>query len=379
MPHLSERAGAEGLTGLLEVPPLDPGRLLAALGQAHGCPGLAFAEPPTRLGQGGEALVDAFRLAHAPPGLAGPLVLRRILPLKEPRQVLREAAAHDALAVQGFPVPRVLHVDDDRRVLGAPFLVMERLPGRILLAEITRPGSLGAHPLRLPRLLLEALGVVPRLLGGLQARLHGLDPEPLRRRLAEAGFPLEEVGFGHRLARLAERIAAGGHDGLAPGLAWLGARRPSDARAVICHGDFVFTNVCVEGGRATGVFDWSSVALAEPAYDVAASLARLKSRVPGLPPALAGLVRRVQRGLVARYLASYRRARAVDARRVGYYEAYWLLHELLWCGERRRAGALPDDVIEHRWLHDETIECGLADFHALTGVRLAPAFASATP
>ena len=65
---------------------------------------------------------------------------------------------------------------------------MERLPGRVLLQEISRPAELADHPLRVPRLVYEALARVPRLLGELQAHLHRLDAEPLRAGLRGVGL-----------------------------------------------------------------------------------------------------------------------------------------------------------------------------------------------
>jgi aminoglycoside phosphotransferase (APT) family kinase protein len=356
----------------VRLPEIDPERLLTALRHSSGQPGLTFLERPHLLGSGGEAVVEAFRLAGAPPPLDGPLVVRRLLPLKEPAQVHKEAAVHEALAAQGFPVPRVLHADSDPTPVGAPYLVAERLPGKILLQEMTRPGELAGHPLRIPRLIHQALTSVPRLLGEMQAQLHALDAKALERRLVDAGFDVEKIRFTGRLALLSERIDKHALDGLSAGLEWLRANQPGETRPVICHGDFVFTNVCVEKGRVAGVFDWSNVALAEPAYDVAATLARLKSNVPGLPSLLARITRRVQAGLEKRYLGWYRRNGSVEPTRVQFYEAYWLLHELVWSGERQRAGAVPDEVIEHRWLHRETIARGVHQFEATTGVRLAP-------
>jgi aminoglycoside phosphotransferase (APT) family kinase protein len=371
LPH-TLRDGGEAGQPSLDLPEVEPDRLLEVLREVTGARDLRFAETPTRLGSGGEAVVDSFRLAAAPPGFGGALVLRRILPLKEPAQVRREAVAHRVLASQGFPVPRVLHAEPSDAALGAPFLVAERLPGRVLLQEVMRPSELAAHPARIPGIAAQALVRVPRLLGGLQARLHRLDPEPLRRGLEDAGFAREAAGFAGRLRRLEERIHEHGLDGLAAGLQWLRAHRPTGERDAICHGDFVFTNVCVEGGDVTGVFDWSSVAIADPAYDVAATLSRLTSNVPGLPALLARLTRLVQRGLARRYLSSYRRAGSAEPACVAYYEAYWLLHELVWSGEQVRAGGVPDDAIEHRWLHPETIDLGVAAFEASTGIRLEP-------
>lgn len=137
---------------------------------------------------------------------------------------------------------------------------------------------------------------------------------------------------------------------------------------MICHGDFVSTNLCVVEGHVTGVSGWSNVAFAEPAYEVAVTLARLKSYVPRIPPLLAWITRTVQGRLERSDLASHRREGLAEADRLLYYEAHRLLDELVWSAERLRA--LPDDVIENRWLHAATIERRIGGLHASTGVRL---------
>lgn len=354
------------------LPELDAQRLLAALATATGRPQLAYAEAPHPLRAGGEAVVDAFRLAGAPAELSGPLVLRRVLPIKDAQQVRWEGAVHGALHELGFPVPRALHVEADPAVLGAPFVVMDRLAGGQLLADVMRPSGLLARPLRLPGIIWEALVRVPRLLGETQARLHGLAPESFEARLRDAGFSPEDLSLVARINRLAARVAGSRLPGLTPGIAWLRRELPREGARVICHGDFVFTNLFVEQGRVTGVFDWSYVTLAEPGFDVAASIARLSSAVPDVPAPLGAVFRAVQRLMVRSYLRAYRRQRPLDTGRLGFYEAFWILNELVWSGERLAAGAVPDGAIEQRWLHAAAIDAGVARFAANTGVRLEP-------
>jgi len=363
-----------------ELPPVDADRLRQLLRQRLGCEAIGFAEAPTRLGQGGEAVVDGFSLRGLPdPGTPwnAPLILRRLMPQRDPIQLRWEAAVHEALHGLGYPVPRVLAVETDAAALGAPFLVAERVPGEVLLQAVMRPRELARQPQRFPGVIAEALFRVPRLLAESQAWLHGLDPGPLRRGLAAAGLSARELGFPAWLERLASSIRDARLEGLVPGLVWLEHHRPHEPREVVCHGDFVFSNLCVAAGRVTGVFDWSTVALAEPAWDVAATLARLRSRVPGMPPWVDRITQRVQAGMGRRYLAAYRRLAirnglTLDLDRLRYYGAYWILYELTRSGERLRAGLVPGDAIEHRWLHLETIEKGVADFRRLAGVALAP-------
>jgi aminoglycoside phosphotransferase (APT) family kinase protein len=357
---------------VLSLPRVDPERLLCVLREATGCARLEFEEEPRTLAVGGEAVVDSFRLRDAPEAFSGPLVLRRVLMLKDPEQVRWEAAVHSALAETGFPVPRVLLAEASPEPLGAGFLVAARVPGERPLDEVTRPAALLSRPSRLPALFRDAMVRVPRLLGEMQARLHDLDPAPLRRQLQASGFDPERIGFPARLEGIERRVAAARLEGLAPGLEWLRAQHPEPRDSVVCHGDLVFTNLHVEAGRVTGVFDWSHVALAEPEFDVAATLARLASSIPNVPRLLRGAFRLAQARLVRGYLASYRKRRELDTARLRYYECHWILHELSWSGERLRAGAVPDDAIEHRWLHPGTIASGIDRFAETSGVRLTP-------
>src|SRR5919106_2803990 len=211
--------------------------LRAALAQ----PGLELAEPPAPLSGGFDTEIYAVRLRRAPAGFAVPLVLRVLRPHHDPAMVLREQAIQNAVAEQGYPTPRVLHVSVDAAPLGAPFMLMERLPGAPLLA---------AHPLEMDRVLLDA-----------QLRLHALDAAPLARALGDA------VTFDGYLAALQRRVDQAGLDGLAPPLRWLREHRPPPATPpVICHGDLHPQNVLVEGSRVTGVLDWPNAVVAEPAF-----------------------------------------------------------------------------------------------------------------
>ena len=355
-----------------QIPELDSGDLLRELRRRTGRPELEFSEPPKLLGQGGEARVDGFRLSKAPPELDGPLVLRRLAVDRDPREVELERAVHAALAAQGFPVPRVLLVGTDPAPLGSPYLVSERLHGRALLQEVHRPDQLLAHPTRLPGLVGEALFRVPKLLGEVQARLHALDAATFRDDVAKAGVDATRMGYPARLDRVASLIQEHHLSGLAPGLEWLRRHAPESTSEVVCHGDLVFTNLFVDDGAVTGVFDWSCVAVADPAYDMAATLIRLESRIPGVPRVLGPLFRAAQKRLARGYQRSYRLQRSIDAKRVHYFDAFWTLYELTGSGVNLRQGARPVAEVEGRWLHPETIHFGVERFRARTGIELAP-------
>jgi aminoglycoside phosphotransferase (APT) family kinase protein len=249
-------------------------------------------------------------------------------PASDPRRALRERATQNALAALGYPVPRVLTACGDRAPLGGGFLVMERAPGLALL-DTRRPG-------------------MGRTLAETQARLHALDPESLLRALDDEGraagwaFDRETVGFEGHLASLDGRIRQGGLAGLAEGMRWLSERRPGAAGPrVICHGDFHPQNLLAANGRVTAVLDWPNVIVAEAEYDVASTRAILTLTPLDLfpvPAALRPVVAALRRILVARYLASYRRLRALDPARLPYFEAAACMRGLVRCGEARAAG-----------------------------------------
>ncbi|HWP76227.1 MAG TPA: phosphotransferase, partial [Methylomirabilota bacterium] len=211
--------------------------------------------------------------------------------------------------------------------LGAGFLVMERATGRPLLDD-------------------RVLGVSATLASA-QARLHALDAEPVLRalddegRAAGGGFDRSVVGYEGYLAALDRRIRRAELTGLAPGVRWLRDRGPAAGPRVICHGDFHPQNLLAERGRVTAVLDWPNTLVAEPECDVAATLVILRLtpiEVLPVPAALRPLVALLRPLMTARYLARYRRARALDPGRLAYYEAGACMRGLVRAAEARRSG-----------------------------------------
>ncbi len=291
--------------------------LVAHLRSALAAPALDLAEPPVALTGGFDTEIYAVRLRDAPPAFAGPLVLRMLRPHHDPARALREEATQNAVAALGFPAPRVL-LAATTAPLGAPFVLMERLPGRPLME--TRVVGMGTR------------------LAELQVRLHALDPATLARALGPSGT------FEGYLDAFAARIARAKLDELAPLLAWLRARRPPPAAPAICHGDFHPQNVLVEHGRATGVLDWPNALVAEPAFDVASTFNILRFVPVGLtsmPAAVRWVVRAAQPLLAQGYLAAYRRRRPIDGARLAYYRVAAALRALVRAAETQRGLAGP--------------------------------------
>jgi aminoglycoside phosphotransferase (APT) family kinase protein len=290
--------------------------LVAHLRATLAAPDLDLAEPPAPLTGGFDTEIVAVRLRAAPPAWSGALVLRILRAHHDPAMVLREQATQNAVADLGYPAPRVLLAMIDPAPLGAPFLLMERLPGIPLIAA----GLVG-----MDRALLDA-----------QLRLHALDPAPLARALGDA------ITFEGYLAKLEGRIERGALSGLAAAMRWLHDHRPPPAPLAICHGDLHPQNILVEHGRVTGVLDWPNVLVADPAFDLAATWSILRFVPAGLTSmtaVLRGLARLGQPVLATRYRARYRWRRPIDGARLAYYEVAAAMRALVRAGESRRRGA----------------------------------------
>ena len=300
----------------------DVGRALVDFLRASlGVPGLDLAGPLTPLSGGFDTSIYALRLREAPATFAGPLVLRVLAAHHDPARALRERAIQNAVADQGYPAPRVLAVTTDPRALGAPFLLMEHLAGRVLV-DAQRVGMGGV--------LAEA-----------QTRLHALSAQPLLAALDAdpAAGGRVTVGFDGYVKALEARVARAALDGLKPALRWLHERRPSPGLPVICHGDFHPRNLLVAEGRVTGVVDWPNTLVADAEFDVAATLGILRF-VPidlvGMPRVVSLLARMAQPILAARYLSAYRRRRPLDRERLAYYEVAAAMRAVVQTGEARR-------------------------------------------
>src|SRR5205085_5308553 len=84
----------------------------------------------------------------------------------------REAVVQSEVVAQGFPAPPVRLTGTADDGLGRPFIVMDRMPGRPAMTEARGPAALAA--------MGRAAVAAPDLLARTAARLHSLDPAPLR-------------------------------------------------------------------------------------------------------------------------------------------------------------------------------------------------------
>jgi aminoglycoside phosphotransferase (APT) family kinase protein len=321
--------------------PSCPNQVAAALAAWLRCtlevPALDFAEPPRRLLGGNRTFVYAFQLARAPTPYAGALVLRI---LRSPRagDVRLEAALHDALLEQGYPVPCVLAFHEGEAPLGGAFQILEWVPGRPLLHGYDDPAATGRGLLRqqLADLRGALLAPWPERLGALHARLHAVEPGPLQRTLCAAGFDSASISLARRLDALEAPLETHRIRALAPAFDWLRERLPEGAPEVLCHGD-LFPNQAHEiGGSCSGVLDWSDACFGPPELDVGIVVAGLET-LPLLPGRLQALGRLPLRRLSRRFVAAYGRERPLDPERLRFAEAFRCVLTLVSVIERRLA------------------------------------------
>ena len=171
--------------------------------------------------------------------------------------VFRQASLLRALKSAGLPVPGVPWAAPDEAALGSPFIVMEKLPGRVFVGWEPH-ASFGRDPQRIRPLWLEAATLL--------AQFHRLDWQRLLPDW-EAPRPLAE-----ELARWAPVLRhAQDPDWLAAGTA-LGARltatMPDEHPVGLAHGDFQPGNILYTEGKAVGVIDWELSSIGAQGLDL---------------------------------------------------------------------------------------------------------------
>jgi aminoglycoside phosphotransferase (APT) family kinase protein len=171
--------------------------------------------------------------------------------------VYRQAPLLRALSAAGMPVPAVPWASPDEAALGTPYIVMERLPGRVFL--VWEPhSSFPRDADQLRQIWLQAARML--------ARLHRVDwqsvlpdwekPRPLR---AELDFwtPLlrhapdpQWLAVGTKLRSL------------------LAADIPDGQPIGVVHGDFQPGNILYVDGRAETLIDWELASIGSQGLDL---------------------------------------------------------------------------------------------------------------
>jgi aminoglycoside phosphotransferase (APT) family kinase protein len=338
------------------------GQLLSHLRTALETPDIQYSEQPSPITGGFDTLIYSLRLDGTSKELCSPLILRVFradhpsLALAPSERARFESLVQNSIRDHGYPAPRVLHTCAERGVIGAPFVIMERRPGRVMLDLLFRPSL---SWLRLPELMAEA-----------HARLHSLDPQPVVRTVRGLGLPIDPLERTDQGA-LADRIQQTALEGLLPGMRWLVQHQPPEPRSpAVCHGDFHPLNILVHRGEVSGVIDWTYVRIADPAYDVGATIAIFSQGPVDLPAFAHRAVGLFRQWIIARYYRAYRRICTIDRSAVRYYEALRCLGFLVEAGEHRQAGlgVIPRPEKPTAFAAPRTVRSIVTRFREITGL-----------
>jgi len=326
------------------MPPLDDSeiakRLLHHLARAFACPDAVYLAGPARIQGGFDTTIFGFTLDRVPPPLQGPLILRLSHADADPARVKLETIVQNTLANMDFPAPPVMVTESDASILGGPFMVMRRVPGKPL-GQAIEGFSAGSPFAKRVRLLLD----LPVILSGIieqwvdvQIRLHQLPAETLLQAVKIAGIDARVITFEGQLARLRTVVERCGLIGVEPALTWLHQHRPSQAQAAICHGDFHPLNILADNDKPTGVIDWPNVVIAEPAMDVGSAIANISAVPINLPWALRVAAQAAIGTALRRYERAYRARRPLDDEAVRYYQVFRAVAQLVPVGAARATG-----------------------------------------
>ena len=174
-----------------------------------------------------------------------------------------------ALESTAVPTPRPFYFEDDTDVLGAPFIVMEKLPG-------TCPNPWGRDG---RQFYADAAGrgVLPDSFTDALIALHTLDWHAAG--LDFLGVPGPGDSFARsEIAKWRGLIDASEH---APDpvlidlLCWLEANAPRTERLALVHGAYRTGNLLIHDDRVSAVLDWETQVIGDPMYDVAYVLSDL--------------------------------------------------------------------------------------------------------
>jgi aminoglycoside phosphotransferase (APT) family kinase protein len=264
-----------------------------------------------------------------PPGQARDrlLVLRRpplghVLPTAH--DMSREFRVLSGLAGTRVPVARPLTICQDTDVIGAPFYVMEHVPGVVLR---TRSDTASLTP--------DQAAELSGCLADMLAAIHGVDVAAtgLSGLGRGAGYLRRQLDRWQRQWELSKTREVPGYDDL---VARLAAALPPEGEVTLVHGDFRLDNVLVTVSprpRITAVVDWEMATLGDPLADLGLTLVYWTNpgeegwlAPPGQPAGTRGVATdaTASPGFLTRerFAAEYAGRTGRDISRIGYYMAF---------------------------------------------------------
>jgi aminoglycoside phosphotransferase (APT) family kinase protein len=295
--------------------------LLAYLQRRWKAPDLGYRQPPSVIPDGWETNTYRFQVESnqsLPASFTCPLVLRAYTSSRGLSHLRHEFAVQRHLSRLNYPVAAPLLEEEDTRMLGGPFMLMQCVPGQTLLEFLLR------HPLR--------IWDYPGRMARLQRRLHALPVND---------FPAPAGDFLSRsLDKLTATVGACRFDGLIPGLDWLRANRPaSPASPCIIHQDFHPANLMIHEGRFQAVLDWSDADVGDYHADVAATLLLMDAAPVELKSLWRRLISVPGQFLLRRcYFHAYGEGQPIDRPILRYYQAWAAFRRLCVWGQWHYAG-----------------------------------------
>ncbi|HLX36141.1 MAG TPA: phosphotransferase [Candidatus Binataceae bacterium] len=265
-----------------------------------------------------------------------PLVLRFYQgPFADPKGA-RENFNIAKLSSVGFSVPRPYGYEPSHEVLGAPFLIMERLAGGPLF-------STRSFPTAFKTFSLGFFGFVRA-----QVRLHHLDlrktgldeiPRAFMPESADRSAPL----LDRMLKIIEQRVVEGPLPGLKDAHARLAAQAAQfrTAPLSVVHMDYHPQNVLVQGIRVNGVIDWVNTDIGDRHLDAAMTAAILSSSAMEHPRWMRDNVagNSLRTLFTSLYVPLYHAMAPLDFERFRYCQAVASLLRLSMLGMMRTRGA----------------------------------------
>jgi aminoglycoside phosphotransferase (APT) family kinase protein len=170
----------------------------------------------------------------------------------------REFRVMQALAQTTVPVPKMVLFHAERDVVGTPFYLMERLPGRVF-SECALPGMEPQERRAIYMGMAESMAALHKVdwaaIGLFDYGRHG---SYFSRQLARwtRQWEMSKTREDHHIELL---------------IRWLGDNLPDEAETRISHGDFRLGNLMYHPTepRVVGILDWELSTLGHPLADVA--------------------------------------------------------------------------------------------------------------
>lgn len=295
--------------------------LRAYLADHLGAPSLRFLRNPVLIPDGWETHIYQFELAAdepLPPSFRRELILRVFASRQGVPRARHEFAVLKHMRRLGYPVPEPVCFEEECALFGGPFLILERIPGPMLLQVSVRQ----------PWMVFP----VACQMATMHTRLHEL---PI------AGFPgPSEPLLPRSLGELHGIIQDYALDGLTNGLDWLRSNQPPPPAAPsILHLDFHPLNLVRWPRRGWYVLDWTEAAIGDSHADLGVSTVLMACTDPRSASWWERATIAIGRSFLSRmYRRSYAWQRPVDRARLHYYQAWAAFRQLTRFGRWLVAG-----------------------------------------